>query len=195
MAVAFMLPFTACHKNVYDDDGIYNNKWPKTTKTKTSKSDNTTTSTTRKASGGKQSVIPEEWRTLDIKLERDDNKALYREIKTWLGTPYKYAAMEKGEGSDCSGFTMQLYLTVYNKKIDRNSSRQFTQNCKEISRDDLKEGDLVFFNGKTPGRITHVGIYLKQGYFAHASSSGGVCISSLDQRYYVTHFQCAGRVK
>lgn len=196
LAASMMLPFSSCHKNAYYDDSIYTNRWPKeNTRKKESNKPATQSTTTKKSSPSQSPNIPEEWRTLELKLNRQDNKELYRELKSWLGTPYKYAGMEKGVGCDCSGLTMQVYLTVYNKKIDRNSSRQFTQDCREITREELREGDLVFFNGNTPGRITHVGIYLKDGYFAHASSSSGVVVSSLDQRYYVKHFQCAGRVK
>lgn len=196
LVASLMLPFASCHKNIYDDDSVYTNHWPKgnTQKKKTDKS-TASKSTGKSAVKTSSSLVPDEWRTLDIKLDRHDNKDLYRELKSWLGTPYKYAAQDKGIGADCSGLTMQVYLSVYGKKIDRNSSRQFTVNCKEINRSELKEGDLVFFNGGTAGRITHVGIYLKDGFFVHASSSGGVVVSSLEQRYYVKHFQCAGRVK
>lgn len=188
--LAIMLPLVSCHKNVYDDD-IYGNRNKVTKTTKTTK----TTKNTKKSTTNASSQVPDDWRTLDIKLERGDNKALYREVKEWLGTPYKYAAMQKGVGSDCSGFVFQIYKSVYNKAIERNSARIFMHNCKEISRDQLREGDLVFFNGGKRGRITHVGLYLKQGYFVHASSSRGVMVSSLNQHYFISHFECAGRIR
>lgn len=134
------------------------------------------------------------WKALDIRLTRHDNKTLYRELKEWLGTPYKYAKSEKGRGTDCSGMVMEVYNKVYKIKLERNSARIFEKNCREIGRHRLKEGDLVFFNNGKSGRISHVGIYLKDGYFVHASSSRGVIVSHLTEKYYDTHFQCAGRV-
>ena len=182
LCAAMMLLIASCGKHNYGNDDLYGNGNTRTTRT------------TGKHSGS-SAVSDDGWSTLDIKLDRNDNKALYKEIKEWLGTPYKYAKALKGVGSDCSGFVMMVYLAVYDKPIERNSARIFTKNCREISRDQLKEGDLVFFSGNKIGGITHVGIYLKDGYFAHASSSKGVVISSLSQRYYVNHFKCAGRVK
>ncbi len=134
------------------------------------------------------------WATLDIKLTRHDNKALYKECRSWLGTPYLYGGSTR-DGADCSGFVMEVYKEVYAKKIERNSARIFERNCHEISKKKLREGDLVFFNNGRSSRISHVGLYLKDGKFIHASSSRGVMVSDLEQRYWVTHFQCAGRVQ
>lgn len=134
------------------------------------------------------------WKRLDIKLTRHDNKRLYAELKEWLGTPYKYAASDKGRGTDCSGMVMMVYKTVFDIKLERNSAKIFERNCKRIGKDKLREADLVFFNNGKSDRITHVGIYLKDGYFVHASSSRGVIVSHLTERYYTTHYQCAGRV-
>lgn len=190
LVIAAMLACVSCNKRNYSNDDIYGreSRKPKTENTQSAK----------KSNPGKKKAnatgVDEAWRNLDIKLTRSDNRALYDELKSWLGTPYKYAAMEKGVGTDCSGLTMQVYLTVFKKKIERNSSRQYTQNCTKVSRDDLREGDLVFFNNGNGGGINHVGIYLKEGYFVHASSSRGVMVNNLAQRYYDSHFYCGGRV-
>ena len=69
------------------------------------------------------------------------------------------------------------------------------QNCETIDIDDLKEGDLVFFFTNSKGRVSHVGIYLKDHKFVHASSSRGVAVDDLRQNYYATHFHAAARVK
>lgn len=147
----------------------------------------TTTNTTYRVS--------DDWRTLDIKLDRKDNKHLYREVKSWLGTPYKYAGHDR-QGTDCSGFVMEVYKTVYHQKIERNSQKIFEKNCHEIDKSDLKEGDLIFFNtGNKNRRINHVGLYLKECKFVHASSSRGVIVSDVREAYYEKHFVVAGRVK
>lgn len=177
VVVAFIaLLVMSCGKSNYPKDDIYDGSPKKHTKVDVPKAD-------------------DGWSSLDIKLGKGDNKALYHEIKDWLGTPYCYAGDEKGKGADCSGFVMQVFLKVYKKPLERNSAKIFEKNCKEISRSNLKEGDLVFFHGKNADEISHVGIYLKDGHFAHASSSKGVIINSLSQRYYDTHFHCAGRVR
>lgn len=137
----------------------------------------------------------DEWKKLDIQLGRHDNKALYNEIKSWLGTPYSGGGHTKKVGTDCSGFVMELYLTVYNMKLERRGGLQFYNNCEPIDKEALREGDLVFFNNGQGGKISHVGIYLKDNKFAHASSSRGVVIDDLTAKYYVKHFFAAGRVK
>lgn len=137
----------------------------------------------------------DEWKRLDIKLGRHDNKTLYKEIKSWLGTPYSGGGHTKQVGTDCSGFVMELYLTVYNMRLERRGGLQFYNNCEPIDKEALREGDLVFFNNGQGGKISHVGIYLKDNKFAHASSSRGVVISDLSENYYVKHFFAAGRVK
>ena len=139
-------------------------------------------------------LVSDEWARLDIKLGRHDNKKLYKELKKWLGTPYVYAAHTRGEGTDCSGMVMEVYQEVYGIKVHRNSAKMLEENCRVIDLDDLKEGDLVFFCTSGEGRVSHVGIYLKEGKFVHASSSHGVCVDDIHQNYYATHFHAAGRV-
>ncbi len=135
------------------------------------------------------------WERLDIPLTRHDNRALYEELRTWLGTPYRYARAQKQRGTDCSGLVQQVYLTVFNIPLQRNSAKIYEKDCNPLKRAKLREADLVFFNNGKSRRITHVGIYLKEGYFVHASSSRGVVVSSLESKYWNTHFQCAGRVR
>ena len=144
---------------------------------------------------GRSRAVPPEWQTLDINLGRGDNRALYKEVKSWLGVPYLYGGSSK-DGTDCSGFVMQVYKAVFNQKIERNSAQIFYKNCEEIGRDDLRQGDLIFFNtyGEA-GRITHVGLYLKDNKFVHASSSRGVMVNDLDEKYYRQHYMVSGRVK
>ena len=134
----------------------------------------------------------EDWVHLNVKPDKRENQALYDELKTWLGVPYRYGGKTR-KGADCSGLVMEVYKAAYGIDLERNSARQFEKNCKEVSRSKLREGDLVFFNNGRSNGITHVGIYLRDGKFVHASSSRGVIVSDLSERYYDTHFQCAGR--
>ena len=69
-------------------------------------------------------------------------------------------------------------------RLPRSTSEQMKA-CRIVSRRELKDGDVVFFhNGKSRKKVTHVGIYLKDGYFVHASTSRGVIVSHLDEAYY-----------
>lgn len=132
---------------------------------------------------------------MGIKVDKNDNIRLYREAEKWIGVPYKYGGNSK-RGTDCSGMVMEIYLKVYGIKLERNSAAIMERNCRKISKNNLQEGDLVFFTtSKDRNRINHVGIYLKEGKFVHSSSSRGVIVSSLSERYYVDKFYCAGKVR
>ena len=118
---------------------------------------------------------------------------IVKEARKWLGTKYVYGGKTR-KGTDCSGMVMVVYEQVTGIKLPRDSHSQqaFTEH---IKRRDLTPGDLVFFASKAGGsRIGHVGIYIGQGQFIHASSSRGVIISKLDESYYARHFHSAGRV-
>ena len=119
------------------------------------------------------------------------NITLYTFIDDWYGTKYKYGGLTKS-GIDCSGFANILYKEVYNKELDRRAS-DIAQSINKISKTSLKEGDLVFFNisGK---KDSHVGIYLMNNMFVHASTSKGVIISSLENPYYKKNYSKGGRL-
>lgn len=112
-------------------------------------------------------------------------------VEDWLGTPYRWGGTTKN-GADCSGFALQIYEAVYEKTLPGRRAEDFFQSVTVISEAQAKPGDLIFFkiNGR---RINHVGIYLGKRRFAHASSSKGVIISSLDESYYRKYFFKIGR--
>jgi len=119
------------------------------------------------------------------------NISLYSFIEDWYGTPYRFGG-DSRFGIDCSAFTRQLYSDVYNLPIVRTSIEQFTQ-VEPISTSELKEGDLVFFKIHSK-RISHVGVYLYDGKFVHASVSQGVVISDLDDAYWTRYYAGGGRM-
>jgi lipoprotein Spr len=132
-----------------------------------------------------------------VRLTPADNIRLYDACSNWLGVKYRYGGNTK-KGVDCSGFVLAIYKQVYGAGLERTTANMLRKNCTPIKRDLLREGDLVFFkttgsgNRKTP---THVGIYLKNGRFIHASSSRGVTVNSLSESYYVRTWLTGGRVK
>ena len=132
---------------------------------------------------------------LEMDIDADDNHRLYVEVADWIGVPYRHGGSTH-RGTDCSGFTAAVYKKVYHKKLQRNSDAQRTENCRKISKRQLKEGDLVFFhNGRRKRVANHVGIYLKDGKFVHASTSSGVIVSRLEEPYYRKCWMQGGRVK
>lgn len=125
---------------------------------------------------------------LDVEVELLQNLSLYASIDNWFGTRYRLGGSTK-EGIDCSALTQMTYATQYGINLPRTAREQFDA-TRRISRTDLKEGDLVFFN--TQGGISHVGIYLQNNRFYHASSSG-VTISDLYDAYWEKRFIGVGR--
>jgi murein DD-endopeptidase / murein LD-carboxypeptidase len=93
----------------------------------------------------------------------------------------------------CSGLTCKLYESVYAKKISR-ASRDIYASSKEIDLADLKEGDFVFFKIESKN-ISHVGVYLLNNKFVHASTKKGVMINDLNEPYYKKYFYKGGRLK
>lgn len=119
-------------------------------------------------------------------------ESLVAEAVKWLGVPYKYAGNDKN-GVDCSGLTSQVYLKSLNVKMPRNSREQ-QRWCININKENLQPGDLVFFaTGSDRNRVSHVGIYIGNGDIIHASSSRGVIVSSLSEKYYVKQYHSSGR--
>ena len=117
---------------------------------------------------------------------------LYTAVYDWLETPYKYAG--KGEkGIDCSGLVKAVYKDAYNLVLS-GSSRDLYAQCDPIDKDELQEGDLVFFKINR-SVISHVGLYLGDNIFVHASSVRGVTLSDLTDDYYVRYFYSAGRIR
>ena len=133
---------------------------------------------------------------LGFKVNRKDDLRLFSEAARWLGTPYRYGGSTR-KGVDCSGLVNQIYKQVYHRSLERSSSGIATRNCRKIMKSDLSSGDLVFFNTSRKKRkgINHVDLFLKNGYFIHASTSRGVIISNLKEDYYRKTWKQGGRVK
>lgn len=130
---------------------------------------------------------------MKMNIDLNDNHKLYIESASWIGTPYRAGGTSK-KGADCSGLTSQLYKSVYRKQLPR-SSREQKEASKTVAKRNLKEGDLVFFStDRSRKKVSHVGVYLKNGKFIHASTSLGVIINSLDEPYYIANWIGGGRI-
>lgn len=132
---------------------------------------------------------------LNVPITIKDDVNLMYETAQWIGTPYRNGGMSRS-GVDCSGFVACVYNNVYHKKLYHNSLEQYKQNCKKVRKGKLQEGDLVFFKTVKKGKkISHSGIYLKNHKFVHASTSHGVIVSDLREKYYKKHWVAGGKVK
>ncbi len=119
------------------------------------------------------------------------DKRLIRLVDDWLGVPHRIGGKDKS-GIDCSGFVTVAMNKVYSKDFSGPSAVMATR-VKAIRKNELKEGDLVFFKINGP-KVSHVGLYLSDGYFVHATVKKGVMISSLSEPYYEKFYSGSGRV-
>jgi lipoprotein Spr len=128
---------------------------------------------------------------IDVMPNQISNVMLYRFIDEWYGVKYRMGGTTK-KGVDCSAFVQHLYQYVFGYDILRTACLQFKES-KKIAKDDLKEGDLVFFKVGT-SRISHVGVYLRNNFFVHSASSKGVSIANLSNAYWSRYFAGGGRI-
>ncbi|RZJ64013.1 MAG: glycoside hydrolase [Flavobacterium sp.] len=127
---------------------------------------------------------------MGVALSATSNLKLFEFVHDWVGTPYRFGGNTR-RGIDCSAFTKEMYSKVFNLTIKR-SSRDIFSMVNPVRKDELKEGDLVFFKIHSRS-ISHVGVYLGNGRFAHASNKG-VAISNLEEGYYNRYFYKGGRL-
>lgn len=112
-------------------------------------------------------------------------------VDRYIGIPYRFGG-DSERGIDCSAFTRRVYRDQ-GVELPRNSREQ-AQVGSAVSYNSVTTGDLIFFDASIQGRISHVGVYLGNNVFAHASSSKGVTKSSLREKYYVKRFVKGGRI-
>ncbi len=127
-----------------------------------------------------------------LHLDSAKSVVLYNQVYEWRGTKYKYAGHSKA-GVDCSGFVCAMYDTAYHIQIGGSALSLYAQ-VDTVPRDSLREGDILFFKIKK-NQISHVGIYLRDDKFAHASVHNGVIVSDLKEAYYKKYYFVGGRLK
>ena len=146
-----------------------------------------------------QKVVSRSLAGMQIDESQEANAAvnrvdLMKEIINLLGVRYRYGGMDAVRGIDCSAFVGTIYSRALGLRLPRSSNEQFSTGTK-IRKNDLKVGDLVFFKTRrNRGPVSHVGIYVGQEYFAHASTKHGVIISTLSEGYYDRTFVGARRL-
>jgi cell wall-associated NlpC family hydrolase len=129
-------------------------------------------------------TIPAE-KTLSEKLL----EKLLAQHQEWQGTRYRMGSLSKS-GVDCSGFVLITFRDQFGIELPRSTRDQHKLGL-DIKRDQLTTGDLVFFH---TGRYDHVGIYLENDQFLHASTRAGVKISKLSDPYWNKRYWKAKRL-
>ncbi|MEP6746181.1 MAG: NlpC/P60 family protein [Bacteroidota bacterium] len=129
---------------------------------------------------------------MDVPVEALSNLKLFAFIDDWYGTPYHFGGNNKN-GIDCSAFSGNLMTAVFGVGLPRMAKEQYSV-CEHVKKDDLEEGDLVFFHTTRKG-ISHVGVYLGNNKFVHASLNYGVTISDMSDGYYARAFRGGGRAR
>lgn len=126
-----------------------------------------------------------------IPLQQPDKviAALQTQYQQWQGVPYQWGGLTH-KGVDCSGFVHITYLQALGQNVPRSTQLQMQQGTK-VKASELSAGDLVFF--KTSAKDRHVGIYLENKEFLHASTSQGVTVSRLDNPYWQSAYLFAKR--
>jgi murein DD-endopeptidase / murein LD-carboxypeptidase len=125
----------------------------------------------------RKAIIPSAWKA---------------EANRWVGVKYRKGGLDRA-GIDSSGLTSRMYLAVAGKALP--ATIQDQSRCGNfVSRNDLQPGDLIFFISLSERMLDHVGIYLGDKQFVHASPSKGVVVSSLLQDYYMERYHSARRI-
>jgi cell wall-associated NlpC family hydrolase len=113
-----------------------------------------------------------------------------------VGTPYRFGGRTVKSGFDCSGFVGYLFEEQAGIQLPRSTRELIKLEAPKVARNRLQPGDILFFNDRGRGRVSHAGIYLGDDQFIHSSSrrSGGVRVDSLDDRYWSASYMEAKRV-
>ncbi len=116
--------------------------------------------------------------------------------RSLIGTRYRYGGTSVQSGFDCSGFVGYLFRKEVGLELPRSTRELIKLAAPKVARADLEPGDLILFNDRGRGRVSHAGIYLGDDQFIHSSSSrsGGVRIDSLDDSYWNRSYLQAKRV-
>ena len=152
------------------------------------------------ACGGKDNVRSQalaqpagkDWPTVQPADPESANSVLMRAIGL-VGTPYRYGGNTPESGFDCSGLVTYVYRDMLDLRLPRTSRELADVQGPRIAPEKLAAADLVFFGSK--GNVSHVGIYVGEGRFVHAPSTGGtVRLDRLDGHYWRDHYSGAKRI-
>lgn len=125
-----------------------------------------------------------------VKNKNKIRRRILEQYNVWRGVKYQWGGTGK-KGIDCSALMQKIFRKGLSKYLPRTTAEQIKEGH-NITFEELMPGDLVFF--KTKPRVRHVGVYLGNDEFLHASSSKGVMISNLENNYWEERFETARRI-
>lgn len=138
-------------------------------------------------------ALDEDATALPGALRAEANDVLFQAIGL-VGTPYRFGGNSPESGFDCSGLINYVFLHSAGLSLPRTTRELIEIDAPTVEKDSLYPGDLVYFNTRG-GRVSHIGIYVGEGRFVHAPSSGGtVRMDQLDTPYWRIHYVTAKRV-
>lgn len=137
-------------------------------------------------------LIPKYEEIIGISIS-NKSAALYTFIDNWMGVPYCYGGMSH-KCTDCSGFVLNLYKEVYHIELPHTAEKMYDM-ADRVKQKNLKEGQLIFFDTDKGKSISHVGVYLGNHKFVHASSSKGVRIDDLEEEYWKNAYKASGKIQ
>ena len=127
-------------------------------------------------------------------FHKADEGRLLRVVQDYVGIPYKWGGTTR-KGMDCSALARAVMREAFGVELPRTSGQMYRLGSAVSRRQSLRPGDLVFFRISYSGPgVSHVGVYVGDGRFAHASSSRGGVIDRLDQPYFDSRFAGARRI-
>lgn len=115
---------------------------------------------------------------------------ILKQYSRWKGTHYRFGG-HSHRGIDCSALMQEIFHNAVSVGLPRTTGEQI-HNGYRVGKDQLKPGDLVFF--KTSPKTRHVGVYVGNNEFIHASKIKGVTISNLNSRFWETHYETSRRI-
>ncbi|WP_115158277.1 NlpC/P60 family protein [Serratia fonticola] len=122
--------------------------------------------------------------------QHDTQKKIMAHFYLWEGVRYKLGGNTR-QGIDCSAYMQRIFNDEFSFSLPRTTHEQVKQGSR-INKSDLTTGDLVFF--KTSPQERHVGVYIGEGKFIHASSRAGVTVSMLENQYWQVRYEQARRI-
>jgi lipoprotein Spr len=126
-----------------------------------------------------------------VKKSKINTRKMGYIIDSYLGTPYKENGLSR-RGIDCSGLVVEVYRRYSGTNLPHSTEKLYKL-VKKVNKKNLLYGDLVFFSFNSR-KVNHVGIYIEESKFVHASSSQGVIVSSFKDEYYSKNYVGARRV-
>ncbi|MGX5218774.1 MULTISPECIES: C40 family peptidase [Pseudomonas] len=111
-----------------------------------------------------------------------------------IGVPYRWGGTNVRRGFDCSGLIVYLFGSQANIHLPRTTAQMIKMKAPKVAKNDLRAGDVVFFNHNGRGRVSHMGLYIGEGRFIHAPRTGKtIRISKLGSGYWSRHYIGAKR--